>query len=95
MSLTRTPWKQTNPSNLQSKFLLLEIHLLKKSSLTAALKKKLSGVVRFFTSGNVSGVDQKTVGIVPDEVESDIYNRVILQATENFIVVTLLFFRLL
>ena len=49
-----------------------------KSSLTAALKKKLSIVVRFFTSGKVSGVDQKTVGIVPHEVESDIYGRVTL-----------------
>ena len=49
-----------------------------KSSLTAALKKKLNIVARFFTSGKVSGVDQKTVGIVPHEVESDIYGRVTL-----------------
>ena len=49
-----------------------------KSSLTAALKKKLGRFARFFTSGKVSGVDQKTAGIVPHEVESDIYGRVTL-----------------
>ena len=49
-----------------------------KSSLTAALKKKLNIVARFFTSGKVSEVDQKTVGIVPHEVESDIYGRATL-----------------
>ena len=49
-----------------------------KSSLTAILKKRLNIVARLFTSGKVSGVDQKTVGIVPHEVESDIYGRVTL-----------------
>ena len=49
-----------------------------KSSLTTTLKKKLNIVARFFTSGKVSGVDQKTVGIVPHEVESDIYGQITL-----------------
>ena len=49
-----------------------------KSSLTAILKKRLNIVARLFTSGKVSGVDQKTVGIVPHEVESNIYGRVTL-----------------
>ena len=49
-----------------------------KSSLTAALKKKLNILARFFTSGKVSGVDQKTVGIVPHEMFSDIFGRVTL-----------------
>ena len=68
-------------SNLQLKCLLLYGNpSVGKSSLTAALKIKLKFniVARFFTSGKVSGVDQKTVGIVPHEVESDIYGRVTL-----------------
>ena len=47
-----------------------------KSTLTAALKKKLNFVARLFTSGKVSGVEKKTVGIIPHEIESDIFGRV-------------------
>ena len=47
-----------------------------KSTLTAALKKKLNFVVRLFKSGKVSGVEKKTVGIIPHEFESDIFGRV-------------------
>ena len=49
-----------------------------KSSLTAALMKRLRGVTRFFTSGKVSVVDQRTVGIVPHEMISDDFGRVTL-----------------
>ena len=49
-----------------------------KSTLTAALKKKQRIGVRFFTSGKVSGVDQKTVGIVPHEIENDAFGKVTL-----------------
>ena len=47
-----------------------------KSTLTAALKKTLNFVARLFTSGKVSGVEKKTVGIIPHEIESDIFGRV-------------------
>ena len=48
-----------------------------KSTLTAALKKKIGVIARFF-SGKVSGVDKKTVGIVPHDLENDIFGRVTL-----------------
>ena len=48
-----------------------------KSTLTAALKKKLGIIARMF-SGKVSGVDKKTVGIVPHDIESDTFGRVTL-----------------
>ena len=51
-------------------------HSVGKSTLTAALKKKLNFVVRLFTSGKVSGVEKKTIGIIPHEFESDIFGRV-------------------
>lgn len=47
-----------------------------KSTLTAALKKRLNRMARIFTSGKVSGVDQKTVGIVPHEMEDDVFGRI-------------------
>ena len=47
-----------------------------KSTLTAALKKTLNFVARWFTSGKVSGVEKKTVGIIPHDIESDIFGRV-------------------
>ena len=47
-----------------------------KSTLTAALKKKLNIVARWFTSGKVSGVEKKTVGIIPHEIESEVFGRV-------------------
>ena len=47
-----------------------------KSTLTAALKFKLNFVARLFTSGQVSGVEKKTVGIIPHDIESDIFGRV-------------------
>ena len=47
-----------------------------KSTLTEALKKTLNFVARWFTSGKVSGVEKKTVGIIPHEIESDIFGRV-------------------
>ena len=47
-----------------------------KSTLTAALKKTLNFVARWFTSGKVSGVEKKTVGIIPHKIESDIFGRV-------------------
>ena len=47
-----------------------------KSTLTEALKKTLNFVARLFTSGKVSGVEKKTVGIIPHEIESDIFGRV-------------------
>ena len=52
--------------------------LVGKSTLTAALKKKLGIVARFFSSGKVSGVDQETVGIVPHDLKSDKFGRVTL-----------------
>ena len=47
-----------------------------KSTLTAALKKKLNLAARLFTSGKVSGVEKKTVGIIPHDIESDVFGRV-------------------
>ena len=49
-----------------------------KSTLTAALKKTLNFVARWFTSGKVSRVEKKTVGIIPHEIESGIFGRVIV-----------------
>ena len=48
-----------------------------KSTLTAALKKKIGIIARIF-SGKVSGVDQKTVGIVPHDLESETFGRITL-----------------
>ena len=48
-----------------------------KSTLTAALKKKIGVIARIF-SGRVSGVDRKTVGIVPHDLENKIFGRVTL-----------------
>ena len=48
-----------------------------KSTLTAALKTE-KGIVRFFSSGKVAGVDEKTVGIVPHDFESGHFGRVTL-----------------
>ena len=48
-----------------------------KSTLTAALKTKIGFIARIF-SGKVSGVDKKTVGIVPHDIESDVFGRVTL-----------------
>ena len=48
-----------------------------KSTLTAALKKELGIIARMF-SGKVSGVDKKTVGIVPHDIESDTFGRITL-----------------
>ena len=47
-----------------------------KSTLTAALKTKLKILARLFTSGKVSGVDKKTVGIIPHTFDSEIFGRV-------------------
>ena len=41
-----------------------------KSTLTAALKTERGIIAQFFSSGRVSGVDEKTVGIVPHDLES-------------------------
>ena len=49
-----------------------------KSTLTAALKIEKSIVARIFSSGRVSGVDEKTVGIVPHDLESEVFGRVTL-----------------
>ena len=48
-----------------------------KSTLTAALTKKIGVIARLF-SRKVSGVDKKTVGIVPHDLENDIFGRVTL-----------------
>jgi signal recognition particle receptor subunit beta len=48
-----------------------------KSTLTAAIRKKIGILSRIF-SGRVSGVDVKTVGIVPHDLESDYFGRVTL-----------------
>ena len=48
-----------------------------KSTLTAALKRKTGIIARIF-SGKVSGVDKKTVGIVPHDLESEVFGRVTL-----------------
>ena len=50
-----------------------------KSTLTKALQSEITRVVRLVTrSKPVSGVDEKTAGIVPHEFESKTYGRVIL-----------------
>ena len=49
-----------------------------KSTLTEALKKKLNLVARWFTSGKVSGVDKKTVGIIPHKFDSEIFGQVMV-----------------
>ena len=49
-----------------------------KSTLTAALKKELNFMTRIFTSKKVTKVDKKTVGIVPHDLESDKYGRIIV-----------------
>ena len=48
-----------------------------KSTLTAALKKKIGLIARIF-SGKISNVDKNTVGIVPHDIKSDIFGRVTL-----------------
>ena len=48
-----------------------------KSTLTAALKKKIGVIARMFF-GKVSGVDRKTVGIVPHDLESGVFGRITL-----------------
>ena len=48
-----------------------------KSTLTAAIKKKLGFVSHIF-SRKVSGIDRKTVGIVPHDLESNIFGRITL-----------------
>ena len=47
-----------------------------KSTLTEALKKKLNLIARLFTSGKVSGVDKKTVGIIPHKFDSEVFGQV-------------------
>ena len=50
-----------------------------KSTLTAALQKELSLLARAFsTNKKVSGVDEKTAGVIPYEFESKKYGRVTL-----------------
>ena len=49
-----------------------------KSTLTAALKTEIGIIARYFSSGKVSGVDEKTVGIVPHDLESGHFGRVTL-----------------
>ena len=49
-----------------------------KSTLTAALKTEKGVITQFFSSGIVSGVDEKTVGIVPHDLESGHFGRVTL-----------------
>ena len=49
-----------------------------KSTLTAALKTERGIIAQFFSSGKVSGVDEKTVGIVPHDLESGHFGRVTL-----------------
>ena len=49
-----------------------------KSTLTAALKTEKWIIAQFFSSGKVSGVDEKTVGIVPHDLESGHFGRVTL-----------------
>ena len=48
-----------------------------KSTLTAALKKKISVIARIF-SGKVSGVDKKPVGIVPHDIENTTFGKITL-----------------
>jgi ankyrin repeat protein len=49
-----------------------------KSTLTAALKTEKGIIAQFFSSGKVSGVGEKTVGIVPHDLESGYFGRVTL-----------------
>ena len=49
-----------------------------KSTLTAALKTEKWIIAQLFSSGKVSGVDEKTVGIVPHDFESGYFGRVTL-----------------
>ena len=49
-----------------------------KSTLTAALKTEKWIIAQFFSSGKVSEVDEKTVGIVPHDFESGYFGRVTL-----------------
>ena len=49
-----------------------------KSTLTAALKTERGIIAQFFSSRKVSGVDEKTVGIVPHDLESGYFGRVTL-----------------
>ena len=49
-----------------------------KSTLTAALKTERGIIAQFFSSGKVTGVDEKTVGIVPHDLESGHFGRVTL-----------------
>jgi ankyrin repeat protein len=50
-----------------------------KSTLTAALKTEKKGIIaRLVSSGRVTDVDKNTVGIVPHDLESEIFGRVTL-----------------
>ena len=49
-----------------------------KSTLTAALKTERGIIAQLFSSGKVTGVDEKTVGIVPHDFESGHFGRVTL-----------------
>ena len=49
-----------------------------KSTLTAVLKKEKRIIAPFFSSVKVSGVDEKTVGIVPHDLESGHFGRITL-----------------
>ena len=49
-----------------------------KSTLTAALNLRKIGIIARIFSRKVSGVDKKTVGIVPHDLESEIFGRVTL-----------------
>ena len=49
-----------------------------KSTLTAALQKELPLLARTFANKRVSGVDEKTAGVVPHEFESRKFGRVTL-----------------
>ena len=75
--LTKRLWEQVNLSNLQSKYLLLEILLSERAPSLQHSRRKLALLLVFF-SGKVSGVDKKTVGIVPHDIESDTFGRITL-----------------
>ena len=49
-----------------------------KSTLTAALKRRITGIFSRIFFGKVTGIDQKTVGIVPHDVENDSLGRITL-----------------
>ena len=49
-----------------------------KSTLTAALKTEIGIIARYFSTRKVSGVDEKTVGIVPHDLEGGHFGRVTL-----------------